>query len=170
MIKSEFHWRRSRACTVTAVEQHQLGAEGLAHVLLNIARDEGRKYRISWKVEKRINPSLVHEIALSEYGRVMSVPEIVEEMRQHAMRDAAELQKYSDQLLADWRRDNPKIVKVADQWFMDKDGLTQARAVHASVTVSERPLFNFGDGTVQDLEETSVRYYFSVSEGKRRDH
>lgn len=111
MIKSEFHWRRSRACTVTAVEQHQLGAEGLAHVLINIARDEGRKYRIAWKVEKRINPSQVHEIALSEYGRVMSVPEIVEEMRQHAMRDAAELQKYSDQLLADWHRDNLQTVK-----------------------------------------------------------
>ncbi len=73
MIKSQFHWLRSRACVVTAVEQHAIGADGLAQILTRVASEEGRLYRIAHKVEKMADRVTVAQVACDEYRRVANV-------------------------------------------------------------------------------------------------
>ncbi len=73
MIKSQFHWLRSRACVVTAVEQHAIGADGLAQILTRVASEEGRLYRIAHKAEKMADRVTVAQVACDEYRRVANV-------------------------------------------------------------------------------------------------
>lgn len=77
MIKSQFHWLRSRACVTAAVEQHVIGATGLADILARCASEEGRQYRIAHKAEKMADRLTVAQVACEEYKRDSVIAEVM---------------------------------------------------------------------------------------------
>lgn len=54
MFRSDFHYHRSRACAVAAIEQYARGAEGLAHILAASASAEGTKGRCYQNHEREL--------------------------------------------------------------------------------------------------------------------
>lgn len=54
MFRSEKHYHRSRACAVAAIEQHAVGAEGLALILAATSAEEGRRARLYQNHEREL--------------------------------------------------------------------------------------------------------------------